>query len=349
MNKLKKHSKLWIYFTVIVFTTVLVVFFAVSGIWMLLFKCGVISVNPLISRIPIVVFCMGSLLLGITIAVFVGKIIIVPVQNISNAFDELSKGNFSVRVPENSRIDEIREMSHHFNTMASDLSQIETLQNDFVVNVSHEFKTPISAIEGYATLLQDPNLSDSNKDRYIRKILDNSHKLSTLSGNILMLSKLENTHTLPGLMEYRLDEQIRRTILSLENKWAEKDIEFELDLPAKMYLGCEQLLEQVWTNILDNAIKHSHNGGKICVRLEEKEEHITVDITDFGDGMSGDVQKHIFEKFYQGDTSRSAEGNGLGLALVKRILDLCGDTVEVESTPDTETTFSVTLHLATQT
>lgn len=343
MTDKKPHSKLWMYFTVLVFATILVIFLLGFAVWMLLFEFGVISESPIEHHVPILVFGIISLLLGVTIAVFVGKLIIVPIQNISNAFGELSRGNFSVKVSENERIAEIREISQQFNAMTFDLSHIETLRSDFVVNVSHEFKTPIAAIEGYATLLQNPALSAERHEHYVEKILDNSRKLSTLSSNILMLSKLENRQTVPQYSEYRLDEQIRKSILCLENKWTEKQLEFDIDLPAQTYYGCEQLLEQVWSNIIDNAIKHSPSGSVIQVELQRKENSVVVRIADYGDGMSEETQKHIFEKFYQGDCSRKSDGNGLGLALVKRILDLCKGTVEVESALGKGSVFSVTL------
>ena len=337
------HSKLWLYFAGLVFATVFLVFLIVSGVWLLLFEANVISNSPLDRHIPIFVFCAGSILLGAIIALFVGKLIIRPIQNISNAFDELANGNFSVSVPEDEKIAEIREMAQRFNAMTYDLSHIETLRSDFVVNVSHEFKTPIAAIEGYATLLQNPAISSERHEHYIEKILDNSGKLSALSSNILMLSKLENQETVPQYKEYRLDEQIRKSILRLENKWTEKDIEFDMELPQQMYYGSEQLLDQVWSNILDNAIKHSPQGGIIQISIQETESVLIVCITDQGEGMTAEVQKHIFEKFYQGDSSRKAEGNGLGLALVKRIVDLCKGKISVESIPGKGATFSISL------
>lgn len=343
MTEKKPHSKLWLYFSGIVFATVLFIFMIISGVWLLLFELEVLSVSPLERRIPILTFSIGSLLLGVSVALFVGKLIIVPIQNISNAFNELSKGNFSVKVPENERIAEIREMSRRFNAMTFDLAHIETLRSDFVVNVSHEFKTPIAAIEGYATLLQNPALSYERREHYVEKILDNSRRLSTLSSNILMLSKLENRQTVPQHSEFRLDEQIRKAILRLENRWTEKRLEFDIDLPSQMYYGCEQLLEQVWSNILDNAVKHAPYGSMIRVSLKQKENALVVCIADHGDGMSEEVRKHIFEKFYQGDSSRQTEGNGLGLALVKRILDLCEGTIRVESAPGEGAAFFVTL------
>lgn len=343
MSSRKPHSKLWLYFSTIVFATILIVFLFISGVWILLFEINILPHNPFDRHVPIVAFCLGSMLIGTIIALFVGKLMIRPIQNISNAFDELSRGNFAIRVPDDEKIAEIREMAQRFNAATYDLSHIETLRNDFVVNVSHEFKTPIAAIEGYATLLQNQNLPYERHKHYVEKILDNSRRLSHLSSSILMLSKLENRETVLDNKEYRLDEQIRKIILRLESKWAEKDIEFDMDLEKQMYYGSEQLLEQVWSNILDNAIKHSPQGGIIHVSIFKTASHLSVRIADHGDGMTDEVQKHIFEKFYQGDSSRNAEGNGLGLALVKRILDLCKGQISVESAPGNGSAFLVTL------
>ena len=339
----KAHSKLWIYFTGIVFATIAIVFLTFTLFLMILFQLQVISIDPRIRHVPILIFLAGSLLIGCAIAVFVGKLIIRPIQNMGAAFDELSKGNFDVRVPTDEKIDEIREMAQRFNSMTYDLSHIETLRNDFVVNVSHEFKTPIAAIEGYATLLQNHRLTPEKHEHYVEKILDNSRRLTNLSSSILMLSKLENQETVMNKTEYRLDEQIRQSILMLESKWAGKEITFDMDLPRQMYYGSQQLLEQVWSNIVDNAIKHSPDKGVIHVRIEDFKTHLSVTISDQGDGMNEEIQKHIFEKFYQGDSSRKADGNGLGLALVKRIIDLCNGRVSVKSEPDKGAAFTVEL------
>lgn len=344
MNK-KLHSKLWLYFAGIVFVTIAGIFIILTLFLMVLFELQVISIDPRIRHVPILILLAGSLLIGCTVAIFVGKLIIRPIQNISSAFDEISKGNFAVRVTTDEKIDEIREMAQRFNAMTYDLSHIETLRADFVANVSHEFKTPIAAIEGYATLLQNPNLNREKHDHYVDKILDNSRRLSSLSSNILALSKLENQEMIIDNREFRLDEQIRKSILVLEGKWAAKNIEFDMELPKQMYYGSESLLAQVWSNILDNAIKHSPAGGIIHVNIQQTDTGVTVAISDQGEGMTEEIQKHIFEKFYQGDSSRKSEGNGLGLALVKRIIELCHGTVTVESAPGQGATFSIHLPL----
>lgn len=341
----KKHSRLWLYFTGIIFATVFFVFILITVVLFALYQMDLIQVDIRARHIPIVTLLLGSILLGTIIAIFVGKLMIRPIHNISGAFDELSKGNFSVRIPTDEKVEEIREMAQHFNAMTYDLSHMETLRSDFVANVSHEFKTPIAAIEGYATLLQNPNLTREKHDRYVEIILENAQRLSDLSTNILSLSKLENQEMIVDNREFRLDEQIRRSILLLEGKWSAKNIEFDMELPKQMYYGSEALLAQVWSNILNNAIKHSPEGGVIHVNIQAEDKGITVSVSDHGDGMTEEVQKHIFEKFYQGDNSRKAEGNGLGLALVKRIVELCRGTVTVRSAPGQGAEFSVTLPL----
>lgn len=342
MNK-KRHSRLWLYFSAVVFSTIVIVFLLIAGIWLILFELNIIESDPHTRKIPIVLFLLGSLLLGTIVALFVGKLIIRPIQEISNAFDELSRGNFDVKVSENKGVDEIREMARRFNSMTYDLSHIETLRNDFAANVSHEFKTPIASIEGYATLLQDSRLTPEKQGRYVGKILDNSRRLSTLCSSILMLSKLENQEIIPDKKEYRIDEQIRRSILALEGRWSAKKIEFGLELPRLTYFGNEQLIGQIWTNIIDNAVKHSPEGSTIEITLRQNGGALEVTVKDHGEGMTEDVQKHIFEKFYQADASRKAEGNGLGLALVKRIVDLCSGEISVESEPGKGSEFRVLL------
>lgn len=342
MNK-KRHSTIWLRFAGVVFVTILSVFLVITAVWLLLFAFGAIRVDPHERRVPFLLLFLGSLLLGGTVALYVGKVIIQPIRRIGDAFNEISEGNFSVRVPENERIDEIREMAKQFNAMTHDLSHIETLRTDFVANVSHELKTPISSIEGYATLLQAPNLPTEKRLYYTQKILENSRRLSCLTSNMFLLTKLENQEMVTDKRQFRLDEQIRKTILLLEDKWTAKRIEFELELPLWMYYGSERLLEQVWFNIIDNAIKHSPEGGTIEISIMASDSSVSVEIKDHGEGMTAEVMKHIFEKFYQGDSSRKEEGNGLGLALVKRIINICGGTIEVQSDPGSGSVFTVRL------
>ena len=208
---------------------------------------------------------------------------------------------------------------------------------------SHEFKTPLTAIEGYAMLLQDPALPAAEREEYLNKILFNTHRLSTLVGSILLLSKIESKSLSEQSTTFRLDEQIRQAVVSLETQWTQKNIGFDAVLDPVSVTGCENLLGQVWTNLLSNAIKFSEPGQEISVRLLEQTECVVVSITDHGCGMTPEVQKRVFEKFYQGDSAHATEGNGLGLSLARRIVDLCGGTIEVHSRVGEGTAFIVKL------
>lgn len=215
--------------------------------------------------------------------------------------------------------------------MVKELAATETLQMDFVSNVSHEFKTPISAIDGYATLLQgNPHLTKEQTE-YTDKIIYNVRRLSGLVSNILLLSKIENQAIPVRKEKFRLDEQIRQAILALETKWAEKEIDLEAELENISYIGNETLLMHVWLNLIDNAVKFSPRGGSIRIRLTASEQNILVSVRDHGCGISEPELKRIFEKFYQTDTAHKEEGNGLGLALAHRILLIHHGRIEVEN------------------
>ena len=228
--------------------------------------------------------------------------------------------------------------------MVQELEATEILQTDFVSNVSHEFKTPISAIEGYATLLQDSDMPISEEqEQYIDKILFNTGRLSHLAGNILLLSKIEHQAIQTRQNWYRLDEQIRQSIVMLEPKWSEKALEFDVDMVDVEYLGNENLICHVWDNLLSNAIKFSPCGGTIYIRMMPEGEKIRFSIENEGPQIREDSMKHIFDKFYQCDSSHKQEGNGLGLALVKQILNLCKGTISVENIPGSGCRFTVIL------
>lgn len=339
----KKNKKMWLYFTTVIFATIFIVFFITSLMWMSVsyVKLGKIDIES--RRVPILFFLIGSILLGFVVTLCVGKVIIQPLQKFSKAFDEIARGNFEYRLSKDAKFDEINQMAEKLNAMAFDLGHIETLRSDFVANVSHEFKTPLATIEGYATLLQNDSLTKEKREYYLDKILENTRRLTGLSTHVLTLSKLENQGNFIEHHEFRLDEQIRKAILMLEDKWSEKNIAFDLELPKQMYDGNEALLIQVWINLLDNAIKCSYENGIIHVSLKEIDQKKIIMIQDEGIGMSLEVQKHIFEKFYQGDLSRQSEGNGLGLALVKRIIELCHASIEVKSEEGKGATFIVAL------
>lgn len=341
----KKNSRLWIYFALIIFSIMLVTALIMLFLAYLLFHMGHLSQpngNPLA---PIIILLFLSVMIGTGISLFVAKKILQPITRFSKASDEVAKGNFNIRLDEVSHVEEIRDLTRKFNMMVQELSSIETLQNDFVVNVSHEFKTPIAAIEGYATLLQDGSLSEAERNEYAQMIIDSSRQLATLSHNILSLSKLENQEIILEKRLYRLDEQLRQAVLLLEPKWNIKELDLRIDLTKIDYYGNEKLLMQVWLNMIENAIKFTPHGGKIGIRLFKKEMFLGVEISDTGSGMDDAIIKYIFDKFYQGDAARSTDGNGLGLALAKRIIDLCNGSITVKSQVDEGTVFTVELPL----
>lgn len=320
-----------------------------AGILMMVMAFIVIKLNLagiVRLRLPwmVIIAALTSILIGTVITALTGRKILAPITSLSDATQEIAKGNFNVELGyENHRVRELGEMAVNFNKMARELAGIETLRSDFVANVSHEFKTPIAAIEGYASLMQSDDLTTEERKDYSRLIMESTKQLSSLSSNILRLSKLENQELVPELNEFDLAEQLRQALLLLEPQWSEKQLELDIELAPARYLGSEELLMQIWLNLLANAIKFTAHGGSVAVALTADADAIRVRIADTGIGMSEEVQKHIFEKFYQGDRSRSREGNGLGLALVRRILDLSGGSIRVVSAPGAGAAFTVEL------
>ena len=284
-----------------------------------------------------------SIFLGMVFGRLASSLVLSPITRLGKAMETVSKRDFSVRLETKSLITEVRDIYDNFNLMTSELGAVEELQTNFVSSVSHEFKTPINAIEGYAMLLQEKNIPPEEQEEYVGKILFNTKRLSELVGNILLLSKLEN-QAIPAKKEpFRLDEQIRRAILLLESKWSAKDILFDIDLEETVISGAEGLLLHIWVNLIDNAVKFSDKGGSIKMTLRNKKDTAVFSIEDNGCGISEEDMNHIFNRFYQSDSSRKDEGSGLGLALVKQIAELCGGTVEVKSVLGKGSRFTVTL------
>ena len=296
-------------------------------------------------KIPLWVdFVTISLLVGIFATNALTRWFIMPIKEIGSAMEKISEGDFTIRLETKSNSKEIKEIFSGFNMMAHELQSTEILKSDFVSNVSHEFKTPISAIEGYSMLLQnDDNLTPEQKE-YVEKIVFNTQRLSSLTGSILLLSKIENQSIVSNKVNFDLDEQIRKSLLVLENAWEQKNIEFDIEMDDTDYVGNEALLHHIWDNLLSNAIKFSDINGKITIRLHNLENRILFTISDEGIGITEEAQKHIFDKFYQADSSHKQEGNGLGLALVKKIVDLEGGDISVKNNEDKGCTFTVVLN-----
>lgn len=297
----------------------------------------------------IIVIDILCLILGYVTSYILMNDIFDPLEHLSSASKQIAKGDYDVQINYSGYIEELQDVIDNFNFMVRELNSIEIMRNDFIANVSHEFKTPLSSIAGYVTLLQDSDLSENERQEYIQMLFFNIEKLNDLTGNILMLSKLENQNTLPEPVTYRLDEQIREAIVLLEPKWSAKQISFNLDLDELYYTGQSALLFQVWTNLISNAIKFSNQQSSISITLHTYHDSIEVVFSDEGIGMSEETMAHIFEKFYQGDSSRKSQGNGLGLALCKSILELCGGNIYVSSQPGKGSTFMVNLSTSSRT
>lgn len=274
-------------------------------------------------------------IIGITIVFFsthaVSMYFFSPLKELSNAMARVAEGDFSVRLESKSKAKEIQAVYSGFNMMASELQSIEILKTNFISDVSHEIKTPACAIEGYATLLSGAENLGGEQEEYVSKILYNTRRLSSLTGNILLLSKLENQSIPTNRTRFWVDEQIRQAIVSLEPLWDKKKIEFDADMDEVEYFGCESLMYQVWMNIISNAIKFSPEGGTVTVSVKREGGFIKVSVADCGPGIPEEAKKRIFDKFYQADASHKTEGNGLGLALVKRILEMEGGEISAEN------------------
>ncbi len=283
------------------------------------------------------------LTVGSVVTLVVSKYFFDPIKKLGKAMEQVADGDFSVRLEEKSSSKEIMEVYTGFNMMAHELGATEILQTDFVSNVSHEFKTPINAIEGYSMLLQDSENLSPQQQAYVEKIVFNTQRLSSLVGSILLLSKLENQQIPTGQTRFRLDEQIRQSIVALEPAWEKKDLEFDVELERVDFVGNEPMLRHVWDNLIGNAIKFSPQQGVIYMTLKKQGQQLAFTISDQGPGISEQAQKHIFDKFYQGDSSHKEEGNGLGLALVKRILASENGTIRVENRDEGGAEFVVTL------
>lgn len=283
-----------------------------------------------------------SLIVSMIITTIAGNLSLRPLMKFIEATKEIAAGNFNVRV-EAGGPEEFKRLAKSFNEMAKELGSIETLRDDFVSNISHEFKTPVVSIRGFAKLLRKGGLSKEQQDEYLDIIITESNRLTQLSSNVLLLSKLDSTDKLNDIAEFSLDEQLRQVILLLEQQIENKHIDVEVELESCTVESSQELLQQVWINLLNNAVKFTPENGRIEVLLTTLPEKVRVSIKDTGIGMDAATAKHIFDKFYQGEESRSSEGNGLGLSLVKKITDLCGGTVEISSEPGRGSEFIVTI------
>ena len=270
-----------------------------------------------------------------------------PVGQIIKAAEQMMTGDFSVRIPPLHGIanaDGFGVIADYFNQMAQELSGTETLRTDFIANVSHELKTPLAVIQNYGTMLQQQDLPENKRLEYAKAITDASRRLANLITNILKLNKLENQQIYPKAETYDLGEQLCECLLTFERAWEDKALDIETDVEEEVMVNSDgELLSLVWNNLFSNAIKFTPPHGKISLTLKAEGEFAVVQVSDTGCGISPEVGKHMFEKFYQGDTSHATQGNGLGLALVKRVMDIVGGDISVSSEVGKGSRFTVKL------
>ncbi len=318
------------------------VYFALLMIFARVGLQELVTVNPFVAAVILLATCG---LIATLLFAWLSRVYLRPMQQLIDATKEVKRGNFEVRVHHKDKhpVTEMEDLVDNFNGMVEELGSIEMFRNDFINNFSHEFKTPIVSIRGFAKEMQIEGLSDEQKMEYARIIEDESDRLARLSSSVLELSRLEHQRIVTNRTEFYLDEQIRQTILLFEKEWSEREIEIFPDLEECVVCFDEEMLALVWNNLISNAIKFTPDGGKISVRMSLGERTVTVEVEDNGIGMTEDVRKHVFEKFFQGDPSRGRKGYGIGLAIVSRVVALCCGSVEVESCENRGSVFRVTL------
>ena len=264
------------------------------------------------------------------------------IKILSEGIQHLAEGDFDYKIPFKKRY-ALAKVYANFNKMCEELKSVQILRNDFINSYSHEFKTPIASINGFAELLLDRNLSDLEREEYLKIIIEETNRLSKLASNTILLSKLSSQQIVTDTENYDLGEQIRQCSIILAKRWMDKGIEFTCALPTVMYTGNRELMQHLWLNIISNAIDHTPQNGEIALSLQEEGSNIIVHIADSGEGMDTETLKHIFEPYFQGDISHSKHGLGLGLAIAKRIAELCSGDIQAQSALGEGSLFTVFL------
>lgn len=342
IKKLRYRNTLMIVSVLFVLVVMIASVAIISAILFVLGELDVFGSNVSVQRLSLIAL-LSSVVLGTAISALVSRFLLKPLDEVISVMHVVSQGDFSVRATERTSRNPLHKLVHSFNLMIDELSGIEMFRRDFINTFSHEFKTPITSIRGFARQLRDAQLSPEQQRECVDIIISESERLSSMSSNILLLSKFESQNIVSGRTDFSLDEQLRRCILLLEKEWSDKKLEIEVDLAEVNIYSNEEMLSHVWMNLLSNAVKFTHEGGKIEVSVSENEENVAVSVSDNGIGMDDAIRARIFEKFYQADPSRSLQGNGLGLSLVWRIVYICGGRIEVDSAPGKGSCFKIIL------
>lgn len=316
------------------------------GLWLLAMENVIVDVEGELQLGSVILFMsLISLIIGGVIAFFGSHIPLKPVNNVINKMNKLAAGDFKTRLEFKGGISShpaTKEFADSFNKMARELENTELLRNDFINNFSHEFKTPIVSITGFANLLEEENLTEEQRVQYARAIREESMRLSSMASNVLSLTKVENQAILTDVSSFNLSEQVRSAVLLLEDKWAKKNIDLRIDFDEYMIEANEELLRQVWINLIDNAVKFASDSGVVELEIIDCDKNLSVKISNTGSEIPIEKQDKIFNKFYQADESHATKGNGIGLAIVKRIVDLHKGSIGVKS-ENSLTAFTVTL------
>ena len=347
MNKRKRKKNIRIGFTWWFFSIVILIIVSGSamiavGVYYLLAYFGIVRLES-ISTLGVIASCIIAFgIVGALVAGIIYRNYTRPLKACINAISHLAEGDYSVRVRSKRNDKQMRSLENAINTTAEELGNTEIMRNDFINDVSHEYKTPVSSILGYARLLKSSPLTKTQTE-YVDIIIEESRHLASMTTNVLLLNKFENTEIVTDKKPFSLDEQLRRCFQHLQNEWLNKDISIVGDFNDVTFYGNEEILSHIWSNIVSNAIKFTDKGGEISCSVTQEKENAVVVIKDNGCGMDEETQKHIFDKFYQHEGSGKTEGNGLGLALAKRAAELCEGEILVKSEPDLGTEFTVIL------
>ncbi len=343
MNKISKRITLSMHFGIFIFIINLITTFITGVLMYLLFSIGILNEKNIKSVMVLPIITLVScILIGTIVSACSSRVALKNIREFIEATDKLSRGDFSARLNIN-KPPEFKILSKNFNAMAKELGGIEVLRTDFINNFSHEFKTPIISIKGFAEILKDDDLSKEEKNEYLDIIIEESKRLSSLATNVLNLSKIETQVILNDIQRFNIGEQIRQSILLLDSKFQAKNIFLDINIEDCYINGNKEMLNQVWVNLLDNAIKFNSKNGIVSINMKKEEGNIFINITDTGVGIESESIPKIFDKFYQGDISHATHGNGLGLTIVKKIIKLHGGTIECDSIVSKGTKFTIIL------
>jgi signal transduction histidine kinase len=336
---------LTVLFSAIVFLILLITSLLIFIVGILLIRMNAINIAKLSRQepmLPIFMLLIISVVVGTVVSFMISRFPLKPLRRVIDAINRLAAGDFSVRLRMPSA-GSFTELTTSFNRMAEELGSIEMLRADFVDDFSHEFKTPIVSIKGFAEELKHDDLTPEQRNEYLDIIIHESSRLSQLATNVLNLSRVEKQTILGNLARFDLTEQVRRCVLLFENKWEQRRLNLNVELDEVAITGDEELLSQVWLNLIDNAVKFTPEGGCVDIRLQKGESNVLFSIRDDGYGISEEMQRHIFEKFYQGDDSHAVPGNGLGLSIARRIVTLHSGEIRCQSEEGAGTEFTVSL------